>query len=49
MIHWKAIAALIGGVMIHLTLGTVYTWGNLTLYLISYVKCHSSPVLSKIY
>lgn len=36
--HTKAVLTLIGGVLIHLTLGTLYTSSNLATYVISY--CH---------
>ncbi|XP_025078696.1 LOW QUALITY PROTEIN: uncharacterized protein LOC112554856 [Pomacea canaliculata] len=39
---WLTVA---GGVLIHLTLGTLYTFGNLSPYLTSYIRKHSSPDL----
>lgn len=36
--HTKAVFTLIGGILIHLTLGTLYTSSNLATYVISY--CH---------
>lgn len=36
--HTKAVLTLIGGILIHLTLGTLYTSSNLATYVISY--CH---------
>ena len=33
----KAILTLIGGILIHLTLGTLYTSSNLTTYVLSYL------------
>ena len=42
--HAKAILTLIGGILIHFTLGTMYTTSNLTPYVISYlhvVKKHA--------
>ena len=35
--HYKAVLTLIGGILIHLTLGTLYTASNLTSYVISYL------------
>ena len=35
--HAKAILTLIGGILIHITLGTMYTSSNLTPYVISYL------------
>lgn len=35
--HYKAILTLIGGVLIHLTLGTLYTASNIATYVISYL------------
>ena len=35
--HYKAVLTLMGGVLIHLTLGTLYTASNLTTYVISYL------------
>lgn len=35
--HYKAALTLIGGILIHLTLGTLYTASNLTSYVISYL------------
>lgn len=36
--HTKAALTLFGGILIHLTLGTLYTSSNLATYVISY--CH---------
>ena len=33
----KAILTLLGGILIHLTLGTLYTASNITTYVISYL------------
>ncbi|KAL8595959.1 hypothetical protein ACOMHN_018271 [Nucella lapillus] len=38
-----SVRVIIGGVLIHLTLGTLYTFGNLSPYLTSYIRQHSSP------
>ena len=35
--HYKAVLTLVGGILIHLTLGTLYTASNLTSYVISYL------------
>ncbi|XP_076453917.1 apicoplast pyruvate carrier 1-like isoform X2 [Babylonia areolata] len=40
---WGPIRVIIGGVLIHLTLGTFYTFGNLSPYLTSYIRQNSSP------
>jgi len=38
-----AISSLIGGVLVHLTLGTIYTYSNMAPYIISYIRNHSHP------
>ncbi|XP_035693942.1 oxalate:formate antiporter-like [Branchiostoma floridae] len=35
--------AVLGGVLVHLTLGTIYTFGNMNPYLTSYIRLKSSP------
>lgn len=35
---WKGILAVSGGFLIHLTLGTLYTFGNMNTYITSYIK-----------
>lgn len=35
---WRFILVIVGGVIIHLSLGTVYTYGNFAPYLVSYVR-----------
>ncbi|CAH1782091.1 unnamed protein product [Owenia fusiformis] len=35
--------AVIGGVLVHLTLGTLYTFGNMTPYITSYIRARSEP------
>lgn len=35
--HYKAVLTLIGGILIHLTLGTLYTASNIATYVISYL------------
>ncbi|XP_046370771.2 oxalate:formate antiporter-like isoform X1 [Haliotis rufescens] len=37
-IGWPATRVIIGGVLIHITLGTLYTFGNLNPYLTSYLR-----------
>lgn len=38
-----AISSLIGGVLVHLTLGTIYTYSNMAPYIISYIRNESHP------
>ncbi|KAK7485496.1 hypothetical protein BaRGS_00023306 [Batillaria attramentaria] len=42
-IPWKACSVIAGGVLVHLTLGTLYTFGNLSPYMTSYIRRHGSP------
>lgn len=35
---WRLVLVIIGGVIIHLSLGTVYTYGNFAPYLVSYMR-----------
>ena len=37
LMHVKAVLTLVGGILIHLTLGTLYTASNLSTYVISYL------------
>ncbi|XP_022338088.2 apicoplast pyruvate carrier 1-like isoform X1 [Crassostrea virginica] len=37
---WRGYTVVLGGVLIHLTLGTIYTFGNMTPYMTSYMKKH---------
>lgn len=39
-----AISSLIGGVLVHLTLGTIYTYSNMAPYIISYIRSNAHPV-----
>ncbi|KAK7090715.1 L-lactate transporter-like isoform X2 [Littorina saxatilis] len=39
----RACLVIVAGILIHLTLGTLYTFGNLTPYLTSYIRKRSSP------
>ncbi|XP_046547474.1 oxalate:formate antiporter-like isoform X2 [Haliotis rubra] len=41
--RWRKYLVIVGGVLVHLTLGTVYTFGNLNPYLTSYIRKYSSP------
>ncbi|XP_071085863.1 apicoplast pyruvate carrier 1-like isoform X2 [Haliotis cracherodii] len=41
--RWRGYLVIVGGVLVHLTLGTVYTFGNLNPYLTSYIRKYSSP------
>ncbi|KAL3848577.1 hypothetical protein ACJMK2_019427 [Sinanodonta woodiana] len=36
--RWRAIVVMLGGILIHLTLGTYYTFGNFSPYIISYLR-----------
>ena len=38
-----AISSLIGGVLVHITLGTIYTYSNMAPYIISYIRNRSHP------
>ncbi|XP_062609010.1 oxalate:formate antiporter-like [Saccostrea cucullata] len=38
--RWRGYSVVLGGVLIHLTLGTIYTFGNMTPYMTSYMKKH---------
>ncbi|XP_070557984.1 apicoplast pyruvate carrier 1-like isoform X2 [Ptychodera flava] len=40
---WRGMVAVVGGILIHLTLGTFYTFGNLSPYLTSYIRERSKP------
>ncbi|XP_067669939.1 uncharacterized MFS-type transporter YhjX-like [Haliotis asinina] len=42
--RWKKYLVVLGGLMVHLTLGTVYSFGNLTPYLTSYMRNNTSDV-----
>ena len=42
-----AISSLVGGVLVHLTLGTIYTYSNMAPYIISYVRNYSHPMYLK--
>ncbi|XP_038073271.1 oxalate:formate antiporter-like [Patiria miniata] len=42
-LQWRAWAALLGGVLVHITLGTIYTFGNMSPYFTSYIREFSQP------
>ena len=39
----KAVLNIIGGILTHLTIGTVYLWGNISIYVTSYYRLHNYP------
>lgn len=39
----RAILVIIGGFMVHLSLGTIYTFGNMAPYIVSYIRNQSHP------
>ncbi|XP_012940980.1 uncharacterized protein LOC106012469, partial [Aplysia californica] len=39
---WRGLSVLFGGVLVHLSFGTLYTFGNLNPYLTSYMRWHGS-------
>ena len=43
---YRGILCVIGGVLLHLTLGTIYLWGNINVYIISYYRLHYDDTLS---
>ena len=42
----KGILNIIGGILIHITLGSLYNWGNIGIYIVSYYRLHFNPTLS---
>ncbi|KAJ8310395.1 hypothetical protein KUTeg_012260 [Tegillarca granosa] len=36
--QWRGYTVIAGGILIHLTLGTIYTFGNMTSYITSYFR-----------
>lgn len=49
--HWpprllivRAILVVAGGFLVHLSLGTIYTFGNMAPYIVSYIRNQSQPV-----
>ena len=45
-INTYGILNVIGGISIHLMLGTVYLWGNINIYITSYFRLNGNPDLS---
>ncbi|CAG0914197.1 unnamed protein product [Notodromas monacha] len=43
---YRGYFALFGGFMIHLTLGTIYSFGNLTTYITSYIRQRNDPTFT---
>ncbi|XP_041369549.1 uncharacterized protein LOC121383508 [Gigantopelta aegis] len=41
--RFRGCLVIFGGVLVHLSLGTVYTFGNMTPYVTSYIREYSSP------
>ena len=41
----KGILNIIGGMLVSLTIGTVYLWGNINIYITSYYRLHGNPNL----
>ncbi|XP_033118248.1 uncharacterized MFS-type transporter YhjX-like [Anneissia japonica] len=41
--RWRGWLALVGGVLVHLTIGTIYTFGNMSPYITSYIRERSYP------
>jgi hypothetical protein len=35
---WRGVCTVIGCILVHLTLGSLYSWGNLTTYVTSYIR-----------
>jgi len=42
----KGYLSVLGGILIHLVLGTEYLWGNIKLYTTSYYRLGENPDLS---
>lgn len=42
----KGFSSVFGGFLIHLTLGTFYTIGNMNTYITSYLRKHGEPELT---
>jgi len=40
MVAWRGIFMVFGAFLVHLTLGTIYTFGNMTPYIASYMRIH---------
>ncbi|KAH9515447.1 hypothetical protein Btru_014469 [Bulinus truncatus] len=41
-IRWRGLLVVAGGILIHLSLGTIYTFGNLNPYITSYMRSYGS-------
>jgi len=41
---WEGWRVIIGGVLIHLILGTFYLWGSISVYIASYLRAHNEGV-----
>lgn len=46
MTNWRGISSVAGGFLIHLTLGTFYTIGNMNPYITSYLRAQVDPELT---
>ncbi len=44
--HQLGYLSVFGGILIHLTLGTIYLWGNINVYITSYYRLHFDNSLS---
>ena len=42
----KGYLSILGGILIHIVLGTVYLWGNIKIYITSYYRLGENPDLS---
>ena len=42
----KGIMTIVGGIFIHLTLGTIYLWANINIYITSHYRLGNNPNLS---
>jgi MFS family permease len=42
----KGFLTIIGGILIHITLGTIYLWANINIYITSYFRLGNNPTLS---
>lgn len=46
MINWRGVSTVVGGFLIHLTMGTFYTIGNMNPYITSYIRQDVDPELT---
>lgn len=44
--NWKGISSVFGGFLIHITLGTFYTLGNINTYMASYLRQNVDPEIT---